>query len=200
MPLGDSIVPSVWVLDATGPALVLGSSQRPELVAPGAAERLGYEVTKRRSGGGAVLVVPDDVLWVDVLLPAGDRLWDDDVGRAFLWLGEVWVQTLAALGVKSTMHTGGLARTDASDLVCFAGRGPGEVFVEDHKVVGISQRRTRAGARFQCAAVLHWDPSPLEELLDLDPALRATVATAGASLGLPRDDLLWTFLSALASV
>ena len=44
-----------------------------------------------------------------------------------------------------------MACTGWCPLVCFAGVGPGEVLAGGRKLVGISQRRTRAGARFQCA-------------------------------------------------
>src|SRR3546814_17233262 len=49
--------------------------------------------------------------------------------------------------------------------VCFAGRGPGEVLRGEAKVVGIRQRRTRAGARFQCAVPVVWEPALLAALL-----------------------------------
>ena len=51
-----------------------------------------------------------------------------------------------------------MVRTTWSDHVCFAGIGGGEVIRDGRKVVGISQRRTRAGARFQCALYRHWRP------------------------------------------
>ena len=44
---------AVWVCEATGPALVLGSAQRDEVVDHDACARAGVEVVKRRSGGGA---------------------------------------------------------------------------------------------------------------------------------------------------
>ncbi|HEX6785774.1 MAG TPA: hypothetical protein VF076_01140, partial [Acidimicrobiales bacterium] len=56
-------------------------------------------------------------------------------------------------------------RTPWSPLVCFSGLGPGEVHAGGRKVVGISQRRTRGWARFQCAAYLRWDPDALVALL-----------------------------------
>ncbi len=52
-----------------------------------------------------------------------------------------------------------------SGRACFAGLGPGEVTIGGRKAVGISQRRTRAGARFQCVAYERWDPGPLAALL-----------------------------------
>jgi hypothetical protein len=52
-------------------------------------------------------------------------------------------------------------------------------------VVGVSQRRTRAAARFQCAAYRRWDPDPLARLLRLDPEGRRAVA--GAAIGTDRD-------------
>jgi lipoate-protein ligase A len=155
----------VRLLEATGPALVLGSTQ-PESVVVG--DAAGIDVVRRRSGGGAVLVEPDRVAWIDVAIGRDDPLWDDDVGVAFHWLGRVWAGALEALGLRGpVVHTGALVRTALSDLVCFAGLGPGEVTVDGAKVVGMAQRRTRAGALFQCAVPLVWDPARLAALLGL---------------------------------
>ena len=133
---------AVWILDATEAALVLGSTQ-PEVAVQ------GLEVCRRNSGGGAVLVRPAEVLWIDVLIPRTDERWADDVGRAAHWLGETWRDALGT----GTVHTGTLVRTPWSSEICFAGVGPGEVLLDGRKVVGISQRRTRAGARFQCVVL-----------------------------------------------
>lgn len=158
----------VWVHDLTAPALVLGSTQTPDVVHRAAVEAAGIEVVRRRSGGGAVLVEPGGVVWVDVVVPAGDPLWDDDVGRAFAWLGEAWAAALARVGVPgAAVHRGGLVTTPWSRLVCFGGLGPGEVAVAGAKVVGLAQRRTRDAAWFQGAALLRWQPRDLLELLAL---------------------------------
>lgn len=162
---------------ATGAAVVLGSTQRDVLLAPGAAGAV--EVVRRRSGGGAVLVEPGRLVWADVVVPAGDALADDDVGRAAWWLGEAWTRALADLGIPGgVVHRGGLVRSEWSSLVCFAGLGPGEVTVGGRKAVGVSQRRTRHGALFQCAVPLAWDPGPLLVALALPPAEREAAATA----------------------
>jgi len=150
------------VLEVDRPALVLGSTQPEEIVDRAAASRLGVEIARRRSGGGAVLLQPGGTVWVDVEVPRGDPLWDDDVGRAAWWLGDLWARALAAVGVRdAVVHRGALERRPGSDLVCFAGLGAGEVTVGGAKAVGISQRRTRAGARFQCAAPRTWDAATL---------------------------------------
>ncbi len=65
---------------------------------------------------------------------------------------------------------------DLGDLVCFAGRGPGEVFSGPRKVVGLSQWRAREGALFSSCAYLHWDPAPLLALVDLDEGAREHLA------------------------
>lgn len=122
-----------------------------------------------------MLVEPGNVLWVDVLLPMGDPLWQHDVGRSFLWLGEAWALALDDVGLATSVHRGPLVRTAWSDLVCFAGLGTGELTdPSGRKVLGISQRRTRAGARFQCAVQSTWDPGGIISLLDLPPQERAT--------------------------
>lgn len=177
-PMPDPVRRAVWVLEPDRPALVLGSAQRDTDVDHAAADTAGVEVVRRRSGGGAVLLVPGDVLWVDVLIPGGDPLWDDDVGRAFLWLGRAWAAALRSLGIDARVHDGAMARSPWSGSVCFAGLGPGEVTVAGRKVVGISQRRTKAGARFQCAALSVWDPAAIAELLAVDVDVDAVAAMA----------------------
>ena len=194
---------AVWVCEPTGPALVLGSSQALDTVDEAACAAAGIDVVRRRSGGGAVLVEPGAVVWVDVVVPASDPLWSDDVGRAFVWLGEAWAGALGALGVDAEVHRGPMVRSRWSDRVCFAGLGTGEVLGAGGgpKLVGLSQRRSRAGARFQCAALAAWDPAPLVALLALSPADRsaavAELAPVAAGVGVPLDALLDALLAAL---
>jgi lipoate---protein ligase len=173
-----------WMLAVDRPALVLGSTQSASVADAAACEAAGVEVVHRRSGGGAVLLEPGGAAWVDLVVPRDDPLWDDDVGRAAHWVGGAWA---AALGLQgSAVHRGPLVRTPWSDLVCFAGLGPGEVTsAGGAKVVGISQRRTRAAARFQCVALGEWVPSRVLALLDLpgDDRRRAAADLAGAATG-----------------
>lgn len=181
--------PAVDLLDVVAPALVLGSTQ-PWV------DTSDVPVVRRRSGGGAVLLDPSSVVWIDVVLPTGDPRWDADVGRAFLWLGDVWVAALG--GPPARRHPGPMVRSPFSDLVCFAGLGPGEVTVDGRKVVGISQRRTREAALFQCAALLRWDYSGIASLLDVPPADMADLADVAAGLPMGRDELEAAFLTAIA--
>lgn len=172
--LPDPAHRAVWWFEVTGPAIALGSTQRLDVVDRAAAAAAGVEVLRRRSGGGAVWLAPGEVTWVDVVLPAGDPWWEDDVGRSAAWLGRVWQAALADVGVAGTVvHDGPMGRTAASGLVCFAGVAPGELTLDGRKVLGISQRRTRAGARFQCAVLHRWDPDPLVDLFDLTATARA---------------------------
>jgi len=185
----------VWILDIDRPALVLGSTQSDRVVDRATAAALGIEVVRRRSGGGAVLLVPGEVAWLDVIVPAGDPLWDDDVGRSSQWLGRVWQDVLAEHGIGGTaVHSGPLACGPLGRLVCFCAVGPGEVTLGEQKLVGISQRRTRAGARLQCAVYTHWDPGLLGPLLRLDGAASRAVEHAALGIGVPADELVATFL------
>lgn len=192
---------SVSIIDVDRPALVLGSTQPPQHADLAALSAGGIDLARRRSGGGAVLLVPGAGLWVDVVVPRDDPLWDEDVGRATHWLGRAWQAALAHLGVVATVHTDALVVTRWSHLVCFAGLGPGEVSVEGRKLVGISQRRTRSGARFQCLLHRHWHPGPLLALLALDDGDRAEAGTdlAGAATGLGHrlDGVVEAFLASL---
>jgi lipoate-protein ligase A len=173
----EPLRPTIWVLEVDRPALVLGSTQHPSAVDAAALARGGIEVASRRSGGGAVLLVPGDVVWIDVLIPASDPMWDPDVGRSFRWVGEAWAGALRDLGGRPLVHRGRLRRTERSDRVCFAGLGSGEVTLAGAKVVGLSQRRTRRGARLSTAAHLRWLVGPYGALSGVDPAALPPVAT-----------------------
>jgi lipoate-protein ligase A len=147
---------SVWLVVPDRPALVLGSSQDPGEVDSEAATAAGIDVCRRRSGGGAVWLHPEHSLWVDVTIGRGDPLWDDDVSRSGLWLGNV----LAGIcgGNRAEVHHGPMVTTPFSRSLCFAGLAPGEVTVDGAKLFGVSQRRGRDGARFQCVAYRSWLP------------------------------------------
>ena len=183
------------MLEPTGTALVLGSTQAASSVR---SDLPGVEVVRRRSGGGAVLLEPGAVLWVDVILPAADPLWVDDVGRSFHWLGGVWAEALRACGVDGlAVHEGPMPRTDWSSLVCFAGLGPGEVTVGGRKVVGISQRRTRAAARFQCVVLERWDPGAVVARFEPSAVPASPLGAVAAGPGVPLPTLADAFLAHL---
>ena len=152
-------------LHPLGPAIVLGSSQRHEVVDENVAGVLGVDVVRRRSGGGAVWL-DDTVDWFDIVLPSGDPLIDPDVQVAFYWLGELFAEVLTNnVGGNIAVHHGALARDPVNKLLCFGGLGPGEVTRNGRKVMGISQRRTRRYTLFQCGILRSWDPAPLVRAL-----------------------------------
>lgn len=190
---------AAWVLEAEAPALVLGSTQGLDLVDGAGATRAGVAVVHRRSGGGVVHVDPATTAWVDLIVPAGDPLWHDDVGRAALWVGEAWRAALADLGVAPlVVHDGALACGPLGRLVCFGTVGAGEVTTPDGaKVVGVSQRRTRAAARFQCAAYARWDPAPIVELLRLGGDGARSLDTAAVGTGVAPAALVDALLARL---
>jgi len=200
--LPDPVERVVWVHEVSEPTLVIGSTQSLDSIDAEACASRGVEVVRRRSGGAAVLLMPGGALWVDVVLPAGDPLWDDDVGRSFGWLGERWANALKACGVSgAVVHDGPLVRTEWSSVLCFAGLGPGEVTVAGRKVVGISQRRTSSGARFQCAVMVRWDVDRHLELLS--PVWRSrprgTLDTAATGPGVALGALATALLTTLTS-
>lgn len=163
-----------WLFDPPRPALVLGSSQ--DIAVVDALAAAGLDVVRRRSGGGAVYVDPARSLWLDVLVPPLDPRWSDDVRQASHWLGLAWIRALGVIGISGELYSGGLEKTPWGRLVCFGANGPGEVLVGGRKTVGIAQRRTRDGARFQCIVYDRWDPSDVVDRLVMSPADRAEAA------------------------
>ncbi len=196
--------PTVRVLKVSAPTIVLGSSQSLDVVDVEACTAEGVEVVRRRSGGGAVWL-DDDMVWVDVFVPAGHHRWDADIGRSMWWLGEAWAEALSSSGVADAIvHREAILRTRWSSLVCFAGVGAGEVVVDGRKVVGISQRRTRVGALFQCGVLRRWEPTDFIAFLRVDggPArnvIGAALESVGLGIGVRAEQALRAFVDLVAA-
>jgi lipoate-protein ligase A len=191
------------------PMLVLGSTQRTDIVDRFEVHDRGIEVVRRHGGGGAVFLEPGNQLWVDAWIPRHDPLWQRDVLVAAAWVADWWRTALSRAGLGGdglSAHAGRSEPGDLGDLICFAGRGPGEVFSSGRKVVGLSQWRSREGSLFSSCVYAVWDPAPLVRLLDIDEPGRARLLrelapvavglaalgdrSSPASLGSIRDDLL----------
>jgi len=164
----------MFVVRTDRPTLVLGSAQSIELLD---SDGLGdIALRRRRGGGGLVLLQPDD-LWIDWWIPAGDDRWRSDVHASSRMAGLWWAEALADF-VEGliTVHDGPLEGDPAFRLVCFAGRGPGEVFVDGRKAVGVTQWRVREGifvstvmpahASHEVLTFLKEQPEGLDQALD----------------------------------
>ena len=204
VPEAAAVARVVHVLEPLDRAVVLGSAQDQRIADRAACEAAGFDVVRRRSGGGAVLVERGQIVWVDLFIARGDPLWEDDVGQAAWWVGETWSLALGRGFSNLEVHKGPMLRRPWSSLVCFASLGPGEVTLPGAvKVVGVSQRRTRRGALFQSACLLQWDPGQLLSLLacSLDERVEAEKALEGAASGvghaLGTGALVELFISAL---
>ena len=84
----------MWWCDVTDSAIVLGSRQGIETVDAARCRQAGLSVVRRRSGGGAVILEPDAVAWIDVVLPHG--VAPDDIRGSMVWVGERWRSALAS--------------------------------------------------------------------------------------------------------
>jgi len=142
---------SMFVAHASRPTLVLGGSQSSDVL--DVSKLASTSLRRRRGGGGLVLLRPDD-LWIDWWIPEHDPRWSRDVHVSSVKAGTWWSSVLSDLTTGTvTVHERGLEGEQAFRVVCFAGRGPGEVFVDDRKTVGLTQWRVREGVFI--STVLH---------------------------------------------
>ncbi len=195
------------------PALLLGSSQPPQVIDVAACAQAGLSVHRRRSGGGVVLG-DETLLMLDLALPREHPLNLDNVTEAYRWLGEVWVEALHHLGLAAYTVSIAEARADSKALsgaiqhVCFGGLSPYEAAVAQHKVVGLAQVRRRPGVLFQCGVHLRWNPLRTAALMAapdraaLAEQLAARVAGLTELLGRPVDaaQVIMAFEAALTQV
>ena len=165
---------ALWWCQVQDPTVILGSTQTVDDVDQNIAVESGLLVSRRRSGGGAVFVHPTDSVWVDITISRNDPLWKDDVVQSMLWLGDLFVAALSSW-VQAQVYRDSFSTGVDGRVVCFASSSPGEVFVGTDKLVGISQRRSRDGARFQCVLSRQWQPTEWSHVL-ASPDVRSRVA------------------------
>jgi lipoate---protein ligase len=162
-------VPTVFVAQVNSGTLVLGGNQSSDVVDVARAPTMALR--RRRGGGGLVLLRPDD-LWIDWWIPHGDPLWSPDVRVSSIQVGSWWADALRERTSDEVyVHDGALEGDPTYRVVCFAGRGPGEVFVNTRKAVGLTQWRVREGVFV--STVLHAGPTTdvLEYLRDAPAGL-----------------------------
>ncbi len=200
--LKDWETPTIWLIEPKDTCLVLGRSERekPYLNFEYIREN-NLNLTTRQSGGGAVLVDPQDILWVDVFIPKDSQFWEDDIAKASIRIGNAWKAALKEVKVSSSVYKGKFLRSELSDLVCFAGKGPGEIFREDKKMLGISQRRSKFGTRFQCALIIEWNPNHLIGAFNKVPIpnFEEEITAAGIASGCEKSKVLEAFIKSLTS-
>ncbi|HQU26138.1 MAG TPA: hypothetical protein PLS29_03805 [Acidimicrobiales bacterium] len=137
-------VATVIVRSTSVALVVLGSAQATESLDLAA---LGAAAVRRRRGGGGVVLLGRGDLWVDWWVPTGDPRWSPDVHATAVAVGDRWAGVLGShRDAPVEVHRGRLVDDPTRPGVCFAGRGPGEVFVGGLKAVGVTQWRVREGA------------------------------------------------------
>lgn len=192
----------MFLVEPTNRAVIVGSAQPVDEALEARCRRAGYSLVRRHSGGGGVVVEPGTLVWVDVFLPSDDPLFRRDVRTGSFWLGELWAQIGRELLPTGSVrvHQGGLITNEWSTVSCFLGTGPGEVLVEDKKMVGLSQRRTRAGAWFFSLVYRAMRPVADAALLSGDDsgALARALSTQVFELKVSADEVEKTLLRALA--
>jgi len=180
--------PTAFVPELTRSVVVLGGSQSSDVLEPARSSELALR--RRRGGGGLVLLQPGDV-WVDWWIPADDERWSKDVHVSSIRCGAIWRDVLAPLVQEEvTVHEGPLEGDVAHRVVCFAGKGPGEVFVGGRKAVGVTQWRVREGIFLSTVLHAHDSHDVLALLRTVPPGLaEALDHQVLSSLGVDPDQL-----------
>ena len=161
--------------------LVLGFSQKQQVLNAERQATLSVPIYSRRAGGTAVLV-GSHLLSLDVVLPAGHPLILHDIVESYRWLGKVWVEALHHLSVQTRIVPIDEAH-EQRDLLkqqetaayetllrraCYGSLSPYEVVAGQCKVVGLDMVRRRVGSLLQAGVLLHWEAETIAQLLGHD--------------------------------
>ena len=171
-------LPTLYWSTAEPTGLVLGFSQKRDVVNANTLAHTPIPIYHRRAGGTAVLV-GSHLLSLDVMLPANHPLILADIVESYRWFGEAWVSALHMLGIETRTvppeeaHAQRALRKQPEtrdyellmNRACYGTLSPYEVVVGERKVIGLDMIRRRAGTLLQAGVVLHWDTTLLAQLL-----------------------------------
>jgi lipoate-protein ligase A len=167
-------------------ALVLGFSQKHDVLNQEVVAKTQLPIYHRHAGGTAVLVGPS-LLSLDVVLPKEHPLILPDIVKSYQWFGDAWVETLHQLGIATRTVSPEEAHAQRYLLkqvatvqheallrrACYGAISSYEVVVGQQKVVGLDMIRRRCGSLLQAGVLLHWETEQLAMLLGHTPEEQA---------------------------
>jgi lipoate-protein ligase A len=178
--------PAVRVWDYAAPEVVLGCSGKADGAMLERASAAGVRLSKRPTGGGAVLAGPW-LLGASVALPARHPFVVTGLAQSYRWFGSAHAAWLQSIGIAARAVAAAQApRAPALSWACFARLSHWEVEAGGAKIVGLAQCRRRNGTVFSSAVLVGAPPweilcGVLGEPLD-DAAVLATRTTSCAQL------------------
>jgi len=129
--------PVLRVYTWSPPAVSLGYGQRSSGVDRDAIARLGFDLTRRLTGGRAVLHQHE--LTYSVVVEAGRLNVGRSVSKAYAMLSGCLIDSLSRLGIESYCRPAHGPRSEDPDPACFAATIGGDLAVDDRKLVGSAQ-------------------------------------------------------------
>jgi lipoyl(octanoyl) transferase len=158
------------------PAVSYGFHQRLEDFDQDEIARRGFDLVRRPTGGRAILHAEE--LTYSVVGPSPSPLFGDTLHSCYMRINEALVAFLRDLGHAAAI-SGGEARAEMRQAVCFRSAGQHEIEVGGRKIIGSAQRRLD-GVFLQHGSILT-GPRHADLLACLRPERRGALA---------REDLL----------
>ena len=186
-PMAVDGIRRISILSFPRPTLVLGSTS---VGLPKSMDDKNFDVVRRSSGGGKVWLDPIESTWIDVTIPSSDPLWESDLRKSFLWLGHRLKEAFNSQSIFPIVQEEPLDLGGDPDW-CFSKVGAGELSFQGKKILGISQRRSRLAAQFQCVWYRTFDSGPFNGL-DLPG-----IGSFDAGLGVDSDSLFQAVLTSI---
>ena len=113
----DPAHPTIWWHEVTDRRSCSARASPSRRSTRSPAPRAGIDVVRRRSGGGAVLLVPGEVFWLDVIVPRQRDTSLDDVRASMCRIGSIVCDALVAAAPGLAERRRGAPRAARDDRV-----------------------------------------------------------------------------------
>lgn len=170
------------------PACVsLGYTQSEDAVDASAIRKRGFDLVERPTGGGAILHAESEVTY-SVVLPTGFPGLPEELFESYRFLADGVLHALQDLGIQAEYRKS----TGGKDAFCYLREAGVSIFVDDKKISGGAQRRTKDAVLQHGTLLVESDPALQAELFGQPEDKIRSGVTSLSELGVEvdRDDLV----------
>ncbi len=162
---------SLEIVSLLKPALILGSNQDGTVFDERTLLDSKVEIARRKSGGSAVYVSPLDFYWLNVNIPSSKNSHHFDIRKTCVAVGRSIFRSLEdeLKDVGRCFHLNETFNVNLpGKIYCFFSKGPGEIFFNEAKCVGLSMRTSKYGSTAQIGIYRKFDTEMHKKILKKD--------------------------------
>ncbi|MCE4614357.1 MAG: lipoate--protein ligase family protein [Desulfurococcales archaeon] len=146
------------------------------------ANKLGYIVVKRPTGGAALIHETYGEITYSLLVPPSSNLYQTSVEESSSMIAEALIEALVSLGIPASPQ--GFLGMNREENICLLKKGFADIVLDGRKISGSAQYRSKNGLLQHGSIMLHFNPLNWVKLIKTGSSLEEVNSLVGGILDL----------------